>query len=57
MWLVQEIPPSQGTFPFTQLLFPQSTGGQQETKSLNLVEHPGSSHVHSPVISQLSNQL
>ena len=57
MFLMREIPIIQGTFPFTQLVFPQSTGGQQETKSHNLADPPGKSQVQSPVKSQLSSQL
>ena len=57
MCIMREIPIIQGAFSFTQLVFPQSTGVQHETKSHNLAESPGTSQVQSPVKSQLSSQL
>ena len=33
VWLVRDIPPSQGTLPLTQVEFPQSTGGNYIKKN------------------------
>ena len=48
---------ARGTILLTQVGCPQSTGGQQDSKSNNLEEPPGVSQVHIPVRSQMDCQL
>ena len=57
VWLAREIPPSQGTLPFNQVICPHSNGGQKKAKYHNLEELPGASQVQILFRSQLVHQI
>ena len=57
MWLARDIPISQGIFPLTHMVWPQSDGGKQKDNYQNISEPTGASQVQIPVRSQLSHKL
>ena len=57
VWIVREIPPSQGILLLAQVVCLQSSGGQKDAKSHNIAEPSGESQFKSPVISQLAHKL